>query len=114
MRPFSSKSKREAHPEGFRLSNLSLVMVMAILGTGILLDGKLYNRTPAQTAIHALGEEQSVELQYAGEQILGFDKINNNWQQSFPLPAPVKSQRVQVLLDTNKYSQRKYLSLIHI
>jgi len=108
MRPFSSKSKREAHPEGFRLSNLSLVMVMAILGTGILLDGKLYNRTPAQTTIHALGEEQSVELQYAGEQILGFDKINNNWQQSFPLPAPVQSQRVQVLLDTNKYSQRKY------
>lgn len=108
MRLLNSRSSNVTHSEGFRLSNPALLAVIAVLGTGILLDGKLYNKKPPQTAIHALGDAQSVELQFAGEQILSFDRVNNDWQQSFPLPAPVHAERVQVLLDTNKYSQRKY------
>jgi len=104
MRKLNSK----AHRDGIRISNPALLAVIAILGTGILLDGKLYNKKPQQVAIHALGDAQTIELQFAGQQILGFDKINDNWQQSFPVLAPVQSQRLQVLLDTNKYSQRKY------
>ena len=104
----NSETNRVANREGYRLSNPALMAVIAVLGTGILLDGILYNKKPPQTAIHALGDAQSIELQFAGEQILSFDKINNDWQQSFPVSAPVQSQRLQVLLDTNKYSQRKY------
>ncbi len=104
----NSKVHSKANRDGFRISNLTLLGVIAALGTGVLLDGKLYNKRPQQTAIHALGDAQTIELQFAGEQILSFDKINNNWQQSYPVSAPVQAQRLQVLLDTNKYSQRKY------
>ena len=104
----NSKPNNKANRDGFRISNLTLLGVIAALGTGVLLDGKLYNKRPQQAAIHALGDAQTIELQFAGEQILSFDKINNNWQQSYPVSAPVQAQRLQVLLDTNKYSQRKY------
>ena len=104
----NSKVHSKANRDGFRISNLTLLGVIAALGTGVQLDGKPYNKRPQQTAIHALGDAQTIELQFAGEQILSFDKINNNWQQSYPVSAPVQAQRLQVLLDTNKYSQRKY------
>ena len=87
----NSETNRVAIREGYRLSNPALIAVIAVLGTGILLDGILYNKKPPQTAIHALGDAQSIELQFAGEQILSFDKINNDWQQSFPVSAPVQS-----------------------
>ena len=101
-------SGSKANPREFRISNPVLLVVIAVFGTGILLDGKLYNKQPPPQAIHALGDAQSIELQFAGEQILSFDKVNHSWQQSFPVSAPVQSQRLQVLLDTNKHSQRKY------
>ena len=108
MRKLNSQANSKVHRDGVRISNPTLLAVIAALGTGILLDGVLYNKKPPQTAIHALGDAQTIELQFAGQQILSFDKIDNDWQQSFPVSAPVQSQRLQVLLDTNKYTQRKY------
>ena len=38
----NSETNRVANREGYRLSNPALMAVIAVLGTGILLDGILY------------------------------------------------------------------------
>jgi len=104
----------QSHTQGdktkrsFRLSNLALLGVIGLLGAGVLMDGTLYNKPRPQNAIHEIDNAQSIELHFAGQKLLSFTKINDSWQQSQPVSAPVQAQRVQVLLDTNKYNQRKY------
>lgn len=99
--------KRSAH-EGFKLSNLALLFIIGALGAGILLDGKLYNKLPPQNTIHALADAKSIELHFADQLILSFNKVEKKWLQTLPVAAPALTPRVQALLDTNKFTQRRY------
>ncbi len=93
-----------------RLSNTVLLLIISTLGAGILLDGTWYNQTPEPTPIHAisLDEVESVTVEVNQQQVLALRKSGKHWQQTHPYAAPVKSQRLQRLLDTNRYSQRSY------
>lgn len=83
-------------------------MIIGALTAGILLDGTLYNKPTPNRAIHPVEDAQAVALYFADQLILGFKKTENSWQQSVPVKAPAHQQRIQVLLDTNKYNQRQY------
>lgn len=99
------KSKAASKPN---LSNLTLIAVIGILGTGILLDGILYNKAPLQKAIHNIGNVQTITAYIDSQQVVALKKVDNKWHQTHPISAPAQNLRVQPLLDTNKYSQRSY------
>ncbi len=96
---------------GVKISNVALLVLIAALGAGILLDGQVYNKpTPMQT-IYPLNSATSIEVHFDNQLILGFEKKDQQqWLQSTPIAAPAQQQRVQVLLDTNKHGQRYYPS----
>ncbi len=95
---------------GFKLSNITLLGLTALLGAGILLDGTLYNQPTPKLSIYPINAPSSVEVLYAEQAVLAFEKSDQQWQQTKPIPAPAHQQRIQALLDTNKLSPRKYAS----
>lgn len=93
---------------GVKLSNAALLVVIGVLGAAILLDGTLYNKPQTQSAIHPLGDPQTIEIQVNNKKVLGFNKVNNQWQQTLPVTAPALPQRLKPLLETNRYNSRSY------
>lgn len=92
-----------------KLSNLALIAVLGLLGMGILLDGTLYNKAPPEVTIHSIDNAHSIEVQINNQSVLELQKKDQVWYQTQPISAPAQLPRVQMLLDTNKYSQRSYL-----
>jgi len=97
-----------ARPDSFKISNLTLLLVIALLTGGILLDGILYNKPVVQQAIYPIDNAQSIELHHDGQLLLAFRQTDTQWTQTHPFKAPAQKQRVQILLDTNHYSRREY------
>ncbi len=96
---------------GLKISNVALLVLIATLGTGILLDGRAYNKPTPMQAIYPLKNTASIEVHFDQQLILEFKKNKQQqWLQSTPIAAPALQQRVEVLLDTNKHGQRYYSS----
>lgn len=91
-----------------RLADIALLALIGVLGFGILLDGKAYNKPAPNTAIYTLRDTNSLEIHHDNKLIWAFAKIGNEWLQTTPNRYPVHQQRVQMLLDSNTYNQRYY------
>jgi len=100
--------KHPANSKRFTISNPVLLLLITILGIGILLDGILYNKAIVKPAIYPIHDAQSIELRHKDQLLLAFVKNKNKWIQVYPVKAPAISDRVQMLLDTNRFSSRRY------
>lgn len=89
-------------------TNALLLALIAILCAAILLDGILYNKPNTRHLIYPLEQATSVEVLFDDKLLLAFEKSDNRWLQTQPVSAPALSSRVQLLLDTNKQSERQY------
>jgi len=79
-----------ARPDSFKISNLTLLLVIALLTGGILLDGILYNKPVVQQAIYPIDNAQSIELHHDGQLLLAFRQTDTQWTQTHPFKAPAQ------------------------
>jgi len=101
-------ASHNTRPDGFKISNLTLLLVIAVLTSGILFDGILYNKPLVQQVIYPIEDAQLIELHLDDQLILAFKQSDEQWSQTHPFSAPAQQQRVQVLLDTNRFTRREY------
>lgn len=90
------------------LSNKVIGTIAIVLAMGILLDGKLYNRTPKATGIFPLTQPATISISQHDDVIMAFEKRDDLWVMTSPTDAPLNQQRVQVLLDSNSQVSRSY------
>jgi len=91
-----------------RLNNIALLAIIAMLCVGIFADGVLYNRPPSQTSIYPLQNPTSIEINHNNEAVYQFTKTGEQWVQTHPTAAPASSDRIDILLGTNNFSNRNY------
>ena len=75
---------------------------------GILLDGKLYNQTPATRTVFEIPTPSKIIIRQQDSIIMAFEKQTDRWLLTTPEIAPLNSERVQVLLDSNRQTSRSY------
>lgn len=103
-----SRLKKTTPSAGYSLSNPALLVILAVVGAGILLDGTLYNRPQQIPTIYPIEAATEIELHVDNQLITRFEKVRDSWHQTQPVLAPAHGERVQVLLDTNHFSRRHY------
>lgn len=90
------------------LSNKVISFIALVLMAGILLDGKLYNRTPKVTRIFPITNPVRILVKQQDQVIMAFEKNNKQWEMTEPTDAPLNAERIQVLLDSNNQLSRSY------
>lgn len=97
-----------AKPREMLFSNWTISIVAALLMTGILLDGKLYNNKSVSTGIFNLPAPVKITVSRRDSTIMTFAKYANQWRLTRPAVAPLNSGRVKILLDSNRQTSRNY------
>ena len=108
LQPASGSNADMAEVLRLLRSNLFISIVAAILGTGVLLDGKLYNKTPVSRSIFSLPAPSKITISQQDSIMMIFEKQPDQWLLTEPAIAPLNPERVGVLLDSNQQTSRSY------
>lgn len=92
------------------LSNRVISIIAVILAAGILLDGKLYNRAPKAAMIFSLTDPATISIRQQDQLIMAFENTNEQWVMTQPTDAPLDTDRIQLLLDSNHQISRSYVA----
>lgn len=93
------------------LSNRVVIIVASLLAIGILLDGKAYNRPPQLQPAYSIQNARTVTVRQNDQTIMAFEKQTDQWMLTTPVNAPARTERVQVLIDSNYQTNRSYAAM---
>lgn len=92
-----------------RLSSNTVISIIAAgLAIGVLLDGKLYNKSPATTTIFTLPSPGKIIISQQDTTMMVLEKQSDQWLLTEPVIAPLNTERVNVLLESNQQTKRSY------